>query len=256
MVNVARKLAWSNVRNLLLPPTCVLCGEGGQRLTTPADCGGVLAEFDLCANCAAGLPVLMRCCRRCAEPLPGNDNAALVCGACLRTPPRYHTTHCAFSYRHPVDHLIRALKYHGRLSHARVLGQALACSLLGQFEPAGAMRPEALIPVPLARARFNERGFNQAIEIAKTLQACLRIPVRADVVARVRNTREQADLHRNERRKNVRGAFAVRAPLDIRHVAIVDDVVTTGSTVNELARVLKRAGAVRIDVWAVARAAR
>ena len=177
----------------------------------------------------------------------------LLCGACLRKPPRYQSTHCAYRYSYPIDHLVRALKYHDRLTHARVLGELLAESLTRLRT---APWPKLLIPVPLADSRYRERGFNQASELAEQLQRRLAIPVRADLLARQRATREQAGLDRVGRHKNVRNAFAICAPLVVKHVAIVDDVVTTGSTVNEIARVLKRAGAEQIEVWAVARASR
>lgn len=229
-------------QRILLPPSCVLCASREQ-----AD------ELDLCAPCLAELPANRNACARCAEEIDGRSDGAAVCGACLRKPPRYDSAHCAFRYRFPLDHLVRALKYHGRLQHARVLGRLLARSLA-----VGAREgwPETLIPVPLAHRRFGERGFNQAIEIAKQLESELRIPLRADVLERRRDTAEQAGLDRDARRKNVRGAFAMRAPLPAEHVAIIDDVVTTGSTVNEVARVLRKAGATRIEVWAVARASR
>jgi ComF family protein len=235
-VSVAR------LQRALLPPTCVLCAGEGQG-----------DNIDLCAACSGDLLVNGNACACCAEQLTGAIGAAPVCGACLRKPPRYDSTHCAFRYRFPVDHLVRALKYHGRLAHARVLGRLLARSLADTARDAW---PQALIPVPLAKQRFNERGFNQAIEIAKHLEKELQISLRADLLERRRDTREQAGLDRIARRKNVRGAFALQGPLHAEHIAIIDDVVTTGSTANEVARVLKRAGAKRIEVWAVARAAR
>jgi ComF family protein len=171
----------------------------------------------------------------------------------LRKPPRYDSTHCAYRYSYPIDHLVRAFKYHDRLTHARVLGDLLARSLArARTEP----WPELLLPVPLAEHRFRERGFNQASELAAQLQNKLSIPLRADLLERKRVTREQAGLDRLGRRKNVRNAFALREPLNVKRIAIIDDVVTTGSTANEIARVLKRAGAEIIEVWAVARASR
>ena len=234
--------ALSRLERILLPPACVLCAgtEGAE-------------DIDLCSPCASELPQNDSACVQCAEQLTGHRANATLCGACLRKPPRYDVAHCAFQYRFPVDHLVRALKYHGRLAHARVLGRLLARSLNATPREAW---PQALIPVPLAQRRYGERGFNQAIEIAKQLERQLDIPLRADAIERRRDTREQAGLDRDARRKNVRGAFAVRATLFVDHVAIVDDVVTTGSTVNEVARVLKRAGVKRIEVWAVARASK
>jgi ComF family protein len=147
--------------------------------------------------------------------------------------------------------MVRAVKYHGAVAHARVLGELLAARLRARPLPCW---PEVLLPVPLAPRRFRERGYNQAIELARGLERRLSIPLRTDVLVRVRETREQAGLPRSERRKNLRAAFAVRGPLQAMHVALVDDVITTGSTVNELAKMLKAAGVRRVEVWAVARA--
>ena len=114
--------------------------------------------------------------------------------------------------------------------------------------------PQLLVPVPLGLARYRERGHNQATEIALRVARLTGISLTTQLVERRRETAEQVQLDRKARSKNVRGAFAVVGPLEVRHVAIVDDVLTTGSTANELARVLRRAGAKRIEVWAVARA--
>lgn len=236
MVNVEINL----LQRVLFASTCVLCAGDGQ------------AHLDLCAACASDLPRTQHACRRCGESLAG-DSAVDVCGSCLRKPPRFHSAHCAYRYSYPIDHLIRALKYHDRLVHGRVLGDLLAHSLQSNRSLAW---PEVLIPVPLAESRYRERGFNQAIEIATRLQEQLNIPMRGDVLMRTRVTGEQAGLDRTARRRNVRKAFALRVPLQAKHVAIVDDVVTTGSTANEIARVLKRGGATCIEVWAVARAER
>ena len=245
MVNVQ----WSGVQRSglkwlakhVLPASCVLCGDAGQ-----AD------DLDLCAGCQTDLPQLARACQLCAEQLHGAPSQ-LICGACLRRPPRFHRTHCAFNYGYPVDHLVRALKYGDRLAYARVLGTLLAQSLAkARIDP----WPECIIPIPLATKRFRERGFNQAMEVGKQLAWQLALPLRADVLVRRRDTREQAGLERDERRRNVRGAFALLQSPQAKHVAILDDVVTTGSTANEVARVLKRAKVERIEVWAVARASK
>jgi ComF family protein len=229
------------MEQVLFPPTCVLC-------TAPGQSDGI----DLCVGCMSDLPLNSNACTRCGEQLT-ISSVALLCGACLHKPPRYQNTHCAYRYSYPIDHLVRALKYHERLTYARVLGELLARSLVNvRIEP----WPELLVPVPLADHRYRERGYNQASEVAEQLEKRLGIPVRADLLDRMRVTREQAGLDRSNRRKNVRNAFAMRAPLGAKHVAIVDDVVTTGSTVNEVARVLKKAGAQTIEVWAVARASR
>ncbi len=224
------------------PSTCVLCSARGAGPT-----------LDLCTDCRVELPLTESACVRCAEPLARTPVAALLCGACLRRPPRFDSVQCAFRYAYPVDRMIQHLKYGSAVTHGRVLGELLA----DRLERGPRERwPDCVIPVPLAQQRFRERGYNQAIEITNVLERRLPICVRTDLVERPRQTREQADLDQLQRRRNIRGAFAMCGELPGRHVAIVDDVVTTGSTVNELARVLKRAGARRVEVWAVARAGR
>jgi ComF family protein len=233
---------WSALpAKLLFPPRCLLCGGSGQ---APA--------FDLCAQCEAQLPQNRAACLRCAQPL---SLEAALCGACVRRAPRFDAAFCPFVYAYPLDHMVRALKYHGSVAYARVLGELLAARLRAQPR---ASLPEMLLPVPLAAGRFRERGYNQAIELGRYVERGLEVPMRADVLLRIRETREQAGLPRQERRKNIRGAFALAglaAQLrPTRHVALIDDVITTASTVNELARLLKANGVKRVEVWAVARA--
>lgn len=229
---------WLNhLQGLLWPPTCILCGGAGQPPT-----------LDLCAHCEADLPANGPACCVCAQPLAG-DSAVLTCGACLRRPPGFDASCCPFLYAYPIDHLVRALKFRGGVVPGRVLGELLARYISRQQRDS---MPEILLPAPLSLSRYRQRGYNQAVEIGQRLVRRLSIPMRTDMVTRVRDTREQASLNRRERRKNIRRAFAILTPPP-DHVAIVDDVVTTGSTANELARVLKRAGAKYVEVWGVAR---
>lgn len=234
---------WLRSQSLFWPSTCILCGNAGA------------PGSDLCDNCNADLPVNAPACSVCAEPLAAIDcnPSHLMCGACLMRSPRFDLALCAFRYAYPLDHLVRALKYRNSVAPARVLGEALARRV--QLERAHPL-PSALIPVPLAQERFRERGYNQAIELTRWLSRRLGVRMRADCVVRQRETAEQAGLSRKDRRKNIRGAFSVVRAVDDTHVAIVDDVITTGSTANELARVLKKSGVKRVEVWAVARAGR
>lgn len=220
----------------LWPHTCVLCLQRSE------------TARDLCGACQRDLRPNLFACRVCALPLASADQ---LCGRCLRKPPLFHCSAVPFRYSYPLDHLVQSLKYGRHLECGRVLGELLADSIAAQT---CRTLPEMLIPVPLGPQRYRQRGFNQAVEIAAPVGRRLRIPLRTDVVVRRRDTREQTALERAERQKNLRRAFDLRLPLRVRHVAIVDDVVTTGSTVNELARTLRRGGAARIEVWAIARA--
>jgi ComF family protein len=199
------------------------------------------------------LPINDRCCVVCAEPLQLQTVSGLTCGLCLRRRPRFDACVAPFRYAYPLDHMIRRLKYGGYVTHGRVLGE-----LFSEFiaNTASESRPQMLLPVPLGPDRFRKRGYNQAIVLAEHIHRRLEVPLRADVLVRTRETAEQAGLDQRARSRNIRGAFAVTCRLSSTHVAIVDDVVTTGSTVNEIARTLKQAGVKRVDVWAVARAGR
>ena len=235
----SKLLEWA--AGTLWPSSCVLCGARGNGALT-----------DLCRECAEDLPLNGTCCRQCAEPLSTDADRQLLCGACIQRKPRFDRTICAFIYAYPADQLVRALKYRNAVSYARVLGDLLADRLLRE----GELRAQIIIPVPLALARFRERGYNQALEIGRRLEKRLRIPKHTGAVVRRRETAEQAGLDRKQRRKNIRGAFELVEAIAARDIAVVDDVVTTGSTANELARLLKRGGARRVEIWAVARAAK
>ena len=217
---------------LLWPAACLLCGRTGGRI-------------DLCSRCIADLPRNEPACTVCAEPLLATG----VCGECLRDPPPFLGSVVPYRYAYPLDHLVRSLKFRNDLACGRVLGELFSRSLLAR----GQLLPEAIVPVPLAPQRYRQRGYNQAAELALAVRRVTGVAMQTDVVIRARETAEQAGLDRQARRKNVRGAFAAVAPLRARSVAILDDVVTTGSTVRELASVLRQAGAEHVAVWAIAR---
>lgn len=205
-------------------------------------CGAQCAGGALCEPCTADLPWLpSRRCSVCAFPLASGE----VCGACLDRPPRFDHVEAAFAYRFPVDGLIHAFKYGGRLALAGLLGEKLAQSITR-----GA---DAIVPMPLASGRLAQRGFNQALEIARVVAGRTGVPLLPHGCRKVVDTPPQAALPWTERAKNVRRAFVCDANLRGMRIAVVDDVLTTGATLNELARVLRRAGAVEVQGWVVAR---
>jgi len=225
-----------------LPPVCVLCRGSGN------------TQQDLCLDCRDSLPRLVHPCPGCALPLPAGMPANSPCGSCLAMPPAWHSLHAALAYQPPVTDMIAGFKYHGHAVNGRVL-----TDLLGQHLGARTghhMLPELLVPVPLHRQRLRQRGFNQSLMIARWLSRQLAIPVWADLVLRHKATSQQTGLSAAARRRNLRGAFRINPgahlPQEAR-VAIIDDVVTTGSTVAAMARTLRRAGAGDIQVWALAR---
>lgn len=226
---------WSRIAQRWLPPrVCALCGA--------ADC---LAGLGLCRGCRDELPWLGRACPVCALPLPANG----PCGACQRRPPPYHRLTAAFHYGSPIAELIHGLKFHGIISHARLLGELMAERLAQTMEG----RPRLIVPVPLHRQRLHHRGYNQALELARHLARRLDIPLDYRCCQRVVATAPQSELTAQARRRNVRDAFLARWRPGLEHVAVVDDVVTTGHTVAAVARSLEAAGAQRLEVWVCAR---
>jgi ComF family protein len=226
MAKVDDWLAW------LIPPRCVLCNEPSGALP-------------VCDGCRDDLPWLTRRCVACTAELP--KGAGSACGRCgvLQPAP---TARAAFSYEYPVDRMITAAKFRGELHHARALGALLATTCPADFAA------DLLVPVPLHRERLLERGYNQALEIARPIVERTGIPLAAALCERIRPTREQSGLPASERRRNLRGAFAVRGRCAGARLVIIDDVITTGSTAAALARVLRSAGAEVAAVWAVAQA--
>lgn len=214
-----------------LPAHCLLCGS----LHSPAA---------LCPGCAEGLPRLPpEHCPRCAHPTP----LGAVCGHCLKTPPAFDCTVAPYRYDFPVDQLIQAYKYQAQLA----LGAWLARQLLPLVVP---LAVDRLIPLPLHPTRLRDRGFNQAGEMAKILGRELGIPVDRQGCQRTKATAPQASLAHDQRARNIRHAFDCTRDYTGQHLLLVDDVMTTGATLNECARVLKLHGAARVSTAVVARA--
>jgi len=216
----------------LLPQDCLLCGAFSGRAK-------------LCAKCAGDLPHHpLACCPVCA--LPTLHGA--VCGHCLKRAPHFGSIRAAFTYAFPLDRLVQSLKYGHNLAVVSLLADALTT------QAAGHPLPDALIPMPLHPNRLRQRGFNQAHEIAQRIARNLCLPVLPHAATRVIDTPPQASLPLQERRKNLRGAFACDRSIQGQRVAIVDDVMTSGSTLDALAETLLKAGALDVQCWVVARA--
>lgn len=168
-----------------------------------------------------------------------------TCGRCLRDPPAFDATHAAFAYAFPLDRIVQALKYRHRLALAGFLADALL--------PLVPSENAVLLPMPLHVRRLRERGFNQAVEVARPLARAAGLPLELGAVGRVLNTAPQASLPWKARRVNMLGAFRCDASFTGKTVIVVDDVMTTGATLDELARTLKRHGAARVENLVVAR---
>lgn len=222
----------NDASRLLWPTRCLACDEAGGEL------------LDLCPACAATLPWHHNACRQCALPLPGPG----LCGSCLTRPPPLQATQAAFLYGAPLDRLLPRFKFHQDLAAGRLLSQLMAESF------ASLPPPHALVPVPLHRARLRRRGYDQALELARPLARALGLPLRVDLLRRVRDTAAQSELDAAMRRRNLRDAFAVSAGATLpMHVVLVDDVMTTGATLHAAALALRRAGVRRVDAWVCAR---
>ena len=202
----------------------------------------------LCPACEADLPHLDPArCPVCAQASPSGDR----CGHCLKTPPGFDRTTAIFSYAFPVDRLIQRLKYAEYFAAAPLFGAMLAERVV---QAAPSSPPQVFLPMPLHPNRLKARGFNQAVEITRELSRHTGIAMQSDWVERIRDTTSQAGLKRDARRKNLRGAFKCKTDVSGLHIGIVDDVMTTGSTLDALAETLKQAGSMEISCWVVARA--
>ena len=219
----------------VLPQDCALCG------------GSSHSDL-LCTPCNRSLEALpLAHCPRCAMPsAPGQE-----CGRCLKRMPHYDRTHAALRYQYPADRVILALKYRAKLPVAAYLARRLADSLRPGMRHHAAI--DVVIPMPLHHARLAMRGYNQSVEIGRRVARELALPFACRTALCLRDTPPQANLPLKQRRANVRGAFSCSPALAGMSIAVVDDVMTSGATLDELAGVLKRAGAVRVENWVVAR---
>ena len=210
-------------------------------------CRGAADQGILCGACDADLPRLDHAlCPRCAVPSAGGA----ICGRCLARPPRFDATVAALEYRFPADVLVQALKFRGELAIAALLARLLAERIAP--EP----RVHFILPVPLAAQRLRERGYNQALEIARHVADATGARLAPQACERVRDTPTQTGLPWAEREANVRGAFRAPGALDGATIAVLDDVMTTGATLDEIAGALKRSGASYVVNWVVARTLR
>ena len=211
---------------VLFGGSCFLCRGGARTL--------------LCAQCDADLPRLEHAlCPRCALESPGGA----VCGRCLTHAPAYDATYAALSYDFPADALVHALKFRGELALASLLAGLLAPKVRH-------VSVDHVVPVPLSVERLRSRGYNQAAEIARHLR---KAALELSLCERTRDAPPQTELPYDERQRNVRGAFRSTRSVDGARIAVVDDVMTTGATLDEIARTLKAAGAAHVENWVVAR---
>lgn len=228
---------WLNsIQSLLYPSGCLLCGAAGDY------------KLQFCPACYRSLPFNRHTCPICALPLPPSVSSDMPCGRCIKKQPPYTQSFAPLRYESPVSKLISGLKFHRRLYLVEPLARVLTDCMGETF-----IRPDLIIPVPLHPLRLQERGFNQSLELSRVVARHYRLPVNWQLCQRVRHTQAQSDLSEKARQKNLRSAFEVCGDIQSAHLVLFDDVITTGATVTELSKTLKRAGAKRVDVWAMAR---
>lgn len=235
----SRPSSWLGRAAGWLPNRCAVCHADGDGL-----------EARLCGDCLARFAPARPRCARCALPVPAG---VAVCGHCLREPPPWTHAVAACDYGYPWDGLLGAFKFEAALDLAPVLALQLARAV----ERTSASAVDLLLPVPLAGERLRERGYNQALELARPLARRLALPIEPDALQRPVDTPHQIALRRDQRAANVRGAFTVppAAALALRgrRVAVIDDVMTTGATMAEATRALRIAGVAEVQAWVVAR---
>ncbi len=234
----------------LFPSRCILCQQTVKTLNVD---DSMFDNIEICTDCYTALPHNSRCCIRCALPLAEDINNGVFCGRCIQKQPAFDYGYSLFRYEDEIVGLVHQLKFAEKISYARSIGELLLTKLEQDLLPEHG-RPDCLLPVSLHKSRLRQRGFNQSIEIARIISKKLGIPVDNDMVIRQRSTDSQTGLNAQQRRKNIKDAFSVVTDTRYKHVLIIDDVVTTGSTVNELARVLKKRKVEQVGVLSIARA--
>ncbi len=223
---------------LVLPNCCILCGCNSH------------SGRDLCAICESKLPWNHHCCQQCALPFENAVSAARICGQCQHKPPAFDRLIAPLRYDFPVDHLINGFKHKHRFHYGRILVEILAQALLQQQ---AAPAVDRVIPVPLHWRREFLRGYNQADWLAVRLGRELQRPIERTLIKRTAGTPAQQGLKRKQRLANLKNAFQIHGKLNGASVALVDDVVTTGSTADTLSKLLKQNGASQVQVWCLAR---
>ena len=229
----------SIAQSIRLPSICVLCNQFNQ------------GSNSICNYCIDLLPTLGPSCTHCAQPLFQEDY--LICGHCIKNPPYFDRALVKYPFEEPLRTLLHRFKYHNALYLGSFLSQLILNAWnAGINKPQSSSQPQCLIPVPMHPKKLKLRGFNQSVLLAQFLAKKLKIPYDFRSCEKIVNTKAQASLDGEQRQKNLKGAFRID-PLPYEHIAIVDDLLTTGSTANELARTLKNSGVKQVDIWCCAR---
>lgn len=228
--------SFNSILNAVLPVSCGLCDADTR------------SHLPLCQPCLDELPVYYSSCPCCALP---TANAG-ICGSCQQRPPACDRIDSLFLYQEPLRLLVQQFKFNRKLEYGRLFAELMAEKITSLCAPR--TTPDLIIPVPLHRSRLRQRGYNQSWEIARQVSRLTGISSSHRTCSRIKKTPLQTALKASERRKNLRQAFSVHMPLQGLHVCIIDDVMTTGSTLEAIASALKKAGAKTVSGMVVARA--
>lgn len=220
-----------------LPYTCLLCGDSANRIQ------------DLCQACLDLFPILPQTCPLCANFLSSPTTA---CSKCLEQPPPFTATYALYVYQYPLTRLITELKFQHHLLNAQILGELMRDRIQAAWYQHTAL-PDRIIPMPLHPTRLRERGFNQALEIARPIAKGIGIPIDYRSCLRIKETAPQTIIPAHQREQNVKDAFLIQQDFTGLHIAVLDDVITTGHTITAFSQALKNAGAHRIDIWCCAK---
>lgn len=223
----------------IIPSRCAVCN--------------IATKLSFCVDCLQELPWLQNTCIRCANEIK-IDFAINECGECMIDPPPIDKNITLFSYNFPIDSLITNLKFKNKLAIAYALGELLAINVQQNYELNHEALPQCIVPVPLHPHRLAKRGYNQALEIAKPLKKLLNIPLEMKAIKRIKHTDAQTLIDVSERMGNIKNAFKITTHFPYKHIAILDDVMTTFTTASELAKECRRGGVEKIDFWCIARA--
>ncbi len=227
-----------SLSNWLFPQDCLLC----QLPLIPAE---INSQIPLCTECTSHLPTIETSCTICNTPLH-NDS---ICGVCLQQQRHWDICYSAFEYRQPIDRLIHSFKYTNKPSHCRYLATLLANHIINFHDHP---LPEYLIPIPMHHRRLAERGLNHSLLLTRNLSKYFDIPYRS-IIKKNRHTQTQMGLNQKKRQQLIRNSFDVIENIQTDHVALVDDVMTTGTTCSEVAKILKKSGISTVEVWCLAR---
>jgi len=232
--------------DFLYPTRCLLCGN-----TSDNRLAG-----QLCDPCATDIPLNPGACKHCAIPLIATDSHSpqppVHCAQCIKTPPVYESCWSPFIYAQPLEWMIQQLKFNAKLDLAPLLSRLVLENLPAHLYTSD--RPDVIIPMPLHSRRLQQRGFNQSHLLIKPIAQALNLPLDLNSSKRIRDTEHQTGKNAHQRRQNIKNAFSYNHKYNHQHVVIFDDVVTTGSSVSELTKTLKRGGVKRVDIWCLARA--